>query len=385
MATLTITITRADIFLIAEGISVTISQHNGGTPTYEQLWASASEARKLDIYYREAVGDLEQRLMDWAEATHAQFSLTADGDNYTLTLGMSPYWPTRLEGLLKNKVQDFFVHAVTAGWLNDFDGLQVKNDYRAMGATDLTAIVDIIRKREFGFAESERGTNPDEKEDSDHISADSRGEDYNKDRFILPREAGCRRRDDVTKESSDPAERPRLTRPCMDRHVDNAPVVHPKEWTDMSGTGLAYRDEMCHCKPKIGHLDPRGIEVKHCHRPECGGDMCKLDFSKPCRPMAWPDCSGCDRCRPKPAPTLPPPFDKSHPAYPNHPEHPLPPYHANGKGWSDDEYPGVKAEEEFVKNHQCEHHACGHHGIDKLQWDEGTEEPHDESTFMEYE
>ncbi len=362
MATLTITITRANIFKIAESISVTISQHNGGTPTFEQLWASDSEAKKLDIYYREAVGDLEQRLVDWAESTHAMFSLIADGDNYTLTLGMSPYWPTRLEGLLKNKVQDFFVHAVTAGWLNDFDGLTVKNDYRVMGATDLTAIVDIIRKREFGFTESERG------DDSDS----------GKDGFILPREAGSRRKDDVRKESSDPAERPYLARPCMDRHVDNAPVVHPKEWTDMSGTGLAYRDEMCHCKPKIGHLDPRGIEIKHCYRPECGGDINK------CKPQHCPECWECDLITPA-APTLPPSFDPNHPAYPNHPDRPLPPYHATGKDWSDSERPDVKAEEEFVKNHQCEHHDCGHHGINSLQWDEGTEEQHDESTFMEYE
>lgn len=354
MATLTINITRVDIFAIAEGISVTISQHNGGTPTYEQLWASESEARKLDIYYREAVGDLEQRLMDWAQATHAQFSLTATGDNYELRLAMSPYWPTRLEGLLKNKVQDFFVHAVTAGWLNDFDGLTVKNDYRAMGVTDLTAIVDIIRKREFGFTESERGD----------------GSDTGKDTFILPREAGARRRDDITKESSDPAERPRLTRPCIDRHVDNDTVIHPKDWTDWSGTGLAYRD--CMPRPDIHHLEGRGY-------------ICKMNPCLQCEPMAYLHCGCCDRCRPAPRPTLPPPFDKNHPAYPNHPEHPLPPYHANGIGWSDDECPGVKAEEEFVKNHQCEHHDCGHHGINKLQWDEGTEEPHDESTFMDYE
>ena len=377
MATLTITITRADIYKIAEGISVTISQHNGGTPSFEQLWASDSESKKLDIYYREAVGDLEQRLMDWAEATHAQFSLIADGENYTLTLGMSPYWPTRLEGLLKNKVQDFFVHAVTAGWLNDFEGLQVKNDYRAMGANDLTGIVDIIRRREFDFTESERADDtddkedpdhitadvraddPDDKEDPDHITADARADDTGKDRFVLPREAGSRRKDDVRKQSSDPAERPYLARPCMDRHVDNAPVVHPKEWTDMSGTGLAYRDDMCCQKPVTGRLNPRGIFVKRPPMPP----------KQPC-------------CKPEAAPTLPPSFTPNHPAYPHHPDRPLPPYHANGKEWSDSERPDVIAEEKYIKNHLCEHHACGHHGIDKLDWDEGTDEPHDESTFI---
>lgn len=380
MAIVTVNITRSSIFAIAEGISVKISQHNGGTPTFEQLWASQSESRKLDIYYREAAGDLEERLMDWAQATHAQFSLTADGNDYTLTLNLSPHWPSRLEGLLKNKIQDFFVHAVTAGWINDFDGLTVTDDYKAMGASDLKAAGDIIRKREFDFETSQRADNPDEKGDGSSVSAAGRHDNTEKDQFVLPYEAGSRRKDDVRKERSGQDGRPKLTRTCTDRHTDNDTVVIRHDWTDMSGTGMAYMDRPC--RP-VKRTD---MGMGFTPSPTERRDMCKTDWSKPCRPDAWPDCRYCDRCRPAPEPTLPPPFDKNHPAYPHHPERPLPPYHANGIGWSDDERPDNRQEEEFVKNHLCGHHTCGHHGKDRLDWDfdDAQQQEHDESTFIEY-
>lgn len=62
-----ITISRKGVMGITEGISVTIAQHNGGMPSFDQLWASDSEAPKLDIYYREGISDLERRLEKWLE------------------------------------------------------------------------------------------------------------------------------------------------------------------------------------------------------------------------------------------------------------------------------------------------------------------------------
>ena len=151
-----ITISRKGVMGITEGISVTIAQHNGGTPSFDQLWASDSEAPKLDIYYREGISDLERRLEKWLEKSSAQFDLQAIGDDYTLRLDVSRSWPTRLDGLLKNKVQDYLVHTVTAGWLNDFEGVSVKQDYQAMAAQDLDDIVYIVGLKSFGFAEKER-------------------------------------------------------------------------------------------------------------------------------------------------------------------------------------------------------------------------------------
>lgn len=156
MARITIDILRSNIYSIAEGISVAISQHNGGTPSYEQLWASEDEAPKLDIYYREAVGDLERNLMRWVKEASAQFDLTETGTDYKLILDMSRYWPMKLQGLLANKIQDYLVHAVTAGWLNDFEGLTIKQDYKAIAVTDISDIHNIICQRSFSFMESSR-------------------------------------------------------------------------------------------------------------------------------------------------------------------------------------------------------------------------------------
>ena len=77
---------------ITEGISVTISQHNGGTPSFEQLWASDSESPKLDIYYREGISDLERRLEKWLQESSAQFDLQATGEDYKLKLNVSRSW-----------------------------------------------------------------------------------------------------------------------------------------------------------------------------------------------------------------------------------------------------------------------------------------------------
>ena len=159
---------------ITEGISVTIAQHNGGTPSFEQLWASDSESPKLDIYYREGISDLERRLEKWLQESSAQFDLQATGEDYKLKLNVSRSWPTRLEGLLKNKVQDYLVHTVTAGWLNDFEGISVKQDYQAMAAQDLDDIVYIVGLKSFDFAEKERSEEADKDEESDGRAQDRR-------------------------------------------------------------------------------------------------------------------------------------------------------------------------------------------------------------------
>lgn len=174
-----IVISRKGVMGITEGISVTISQHNGGTPSFEQLWASDSEGPKLDIYYREGISDLERRLEKWLQESSAQFDLQAIGEDYKLKLNVSRSWPTRLEGLLKNKVQDYLVHTVTAGWLNDFEGISVKQDYQAMAAQDLDDIVYIVGLKSFGFAEKERAGETDKDEETDG-SAQGRGTDEDK-------------------------------------------------------------------------------------------------------------------------------------------------------------------------------------------------------------
>lgn len=174
-----IVISRKGVMGITEGISVTIAQHNGGTPSFDQLWASDAESPKLDIYYREGISDLERRLEKWLQESSAQFDLQATGDDYTLRLDVSRSWPKRLEGLLKNKIQDYLVHTVTAGWLNDFEGISVKQDYQAMAAQDLDDIVYIVGLKSFAFAEKERAGETDKGEEA-YGSAQDRGTDEDK-------------------------------------------------------------------------------------------------------------------------------------------------------------------------------------------------------------
>ena len=332
MATETINITRANVYHIAEGISVIISQHNGGTPTFEQLWASPDEAQKLDIYYRDAVGDLERRLMKWVSQSHGQFDLTADGTDYTLTLTLSEHWPTRLDGLLKNKVQDYLVHSVTAGWLNDFAEITNKADYQAMSAQDIDDIIDIICMRNYAFAESARGSDSADKDIPDDISADQRGEDTDKDIPTPYREAGRRRRDNARKSGLD--DKPIMARNRTNRHQDDAMVDTRRDYTDMSGTDLGYSIE-----------DPLGQIYRR--------EPAFLREGRVCYPQHPPvaPCATPDRI-----PTYPPKDPKR---YEEPPVHAIPPkftdlpFHADGKGWSDADKYDKEREERFVNSHVC--------------------------------
>ena len=376
----TINITRQKIFSIAEGISVTISQHNGGTPTFEQLWASTDEAKKLDIYYREAVADLEQNLMRWVLQASSQFDLSTDGTDYTLVLTMNRYWPSRLEGLLDNTIQNYIVHAVTAGWLNDFEGLNVKADYVEMAAQELKDIREIILQRSFGFDRSERAEDTDEKndpgsigaeernadgtekedpgsigadarstdgtekEDPGSIEAGKRNQDKGKDTFVLPFEARYRKQDDVRK--NDDSSLPPLAQKCTARHHDNAPVRKYPDWTDASGTGLAYG--------MMPGIPPHFPPVT---RPMMGTGFTPQHKPKPHKPM------------PPKKPKLAPNAHKL--------ESPMPDCNMQTIIWQDPDKYNKEREEKFINSHDCGHHDCGHHGINELDWDFNDEESND--------
>ena len=182
---------------IAEGISVIISQHNGGTPTFEQLWASEDERRKLDIYYREAISDLEKHLIEWVASSSSQFPLSGSAADYSLQLKTGQFWPVRLSGLLRNKVQDYMVHSITAGWLHDFDGVTSKEDYAEMAAEDLTNIRFIVEQREFQDDTSARGNDAAKATDVSTPVAGARTTDAIKPSDVSAVEAGARTTDDI--------------------------------------------------------------------------------------------------------------------------------------------------------------------------------------------
>ena len=177
-----INISRSDVMHVVEGYTVMLSQHNGGSPDFVSLWASSGERKKLDLYYREAIADLEQALVTYLKQSTATFVLTEEGSDYTLTIKPSTYWPeTRVMGLLGNHVQNYLVHTVLAGWLGDFAGIQAP-DYSAMAVGDLASIQSLLQFRAFDFAEVERAGDTDKAiAEAEGSGASERAADTNKD------------------------------------------------------------------------------------------------------------------------------------------------------------------------------------------------------------
>jgi len=232
---------------LVEGISITISQHNGGTPSFEQLWASDSESPKLDIYYREAISDLERALSHYVVSSTAMFDLQASGSDYVLQLKLADTWSDKLTGVLKNKIQDYLVHAVTAGWLNDFEGVTVKQDYQAMSAQDTEDIKYLCCQKSFSFTEHQRTGDSASDTDNEPI-AGSRKKETEKASSVAQAEAGARTTDNnnKTKEDTTAGNRKQDTGKASDgagteqttgtRHEDNSVVDLRKDWTNWSGT-----------------------------------------------------------------------------------------------------------------------------------------------------
>ncbi len=156
-----ISIIRKKVLHVVEGLTATMSQHNGGAPTFEELWASVSESKKLDIWWRDGILDLEENLMKWASATSQQYDLVADGTDYTLNLVVSDRWSDKLTGLLGNKIQYYLAHVVVAGWLGDFREIQAPN-YTELAANDMKSILNILLYRELDFSEDEHRTDSEQ-------------------------------------------------------------------------------------------------------------------------------------------------------------------------------------------------------------------------------
>ena len=199
-----INISRSDVMHVVEGYTVMLSQHNGGSPDFVSLWASSGERKKLDLYYREAIADLEQALVTYLKQSTATFVLTEEGSDYTLTIKPSTYWPeTRVMGLLGNHVQNYLVHTVLAGWLGDFAGIQAP-DYSAMAVGDLASIQSLLQFRAFDFAEVERAGDTDKAiAEAEGSGASERSGDTNKDLSTLADYSGQARVEDESKGGSD--------------------------------------------------------------------------------------------------------------------------------------------------------------------------------------
>lgn len=175
MKTITIKIVKKSVMGVVEGLSATIAQHNPEVD-FQTVWASDGEEAKLDIYYREAITDLENFLARFSSSTTQQFDLQALADDFSITIKTLVSWPPRLSGVLTNQIQNYLVHAILAGWLSDFPDMN-HTDYASMGASDLDAIKEILLKKDFSFAEAERKADDTTKEGSSASDTSARAVD----------------------------------------------------------------------------------------------------------------------------------------------------------------------------------------------------------------
>lgn len=187
MKTITIKIVKKSVMGVVEGLSATIAQHNPEVD-FQTVWASDGEEAKLDIYYREAITDLENFLARFSSSTTQQFDLQALADDFIITIKTLASWPPRLSGVLTNQIQNYLVHAIIAGWLSDFPDMN-HTDYASMGASDLEAIKEVLLKKDFSFAEAERTADDTVKDGSSAVDAVARvGDEVEKNSNFSPTE-----------------------------------------------------------------------------------------------------------------------------------------------------------------------------------------------------
>lgn len=178
MKTITIKIIKKSVMGVVEGLTATIAQHNPEVD-FKSVWASDAEEAKLDIYYREAITDLENFLARFSSSTTQKFDLQALADDFSINIVTLASWPPRLSGLLTNQIQNYLVHAIIAGWLSDFPDM-AHTDYASMGASDLDAIKEILLKKDFSFAEAERKADDTTKEGSSAMASARNGDEIGK-------------------------------------------------------------------------------------------------------------------------------------------------------------------------------------------------------------
>lgn len=187
MKTITIKIVKKSVMGVVEGLSATIAQHNPEVD-FQTVWASDGEEAKLDIYYREAITDLENFLARFSSSTTQQFDLQALADDFTITIKTLASWPPKLSGLLTNQIQNYLVHAILAGWLSDSPDMN-HTDYASMGASDLEAIKEVLLKKDFSFAEAQRTADDTVKDGSSAVDAVARvGDEVEKNSNFSPTE-----------------------------------------------------------------------------------------------------------------------------------------------------------------------------------------------------
>lgn len=260
MKTITIKIVKKSVMGVVEGLSATIAQHNPEVD-FQTVWASDAEEAKLDIYYREAITDLENFLARFSSSTTQQFDLQALADDFSITIKTLASWPPRLSGVLTNQIQNYLVHAIMAGWLSDFPDMN-HTDYASMGASDLEAIKEVLLKKDFSFAEAERTADDTVKDGSSAVDAVARGGDgVEKNSSFSPTER--RAVDGVEKKASSSS--------TSERKEDEA-----EKDSNLSSTSMRVEDDSDKQAQSLA-TDGRGTDSEQKDRGAIGTDNRKED------------------------------------------------------------------------------------------------------------
>lgn len=260
MKTITIKIVKKSVMGVVEGLSATIAQHNPEVD-FQTVWASDGEEAKLDIYYREAITDLENFLARFSSSTTQQFDLQALADDFSITIKTLASWPPRLSGVLTNQIQNYLVHAIMAGWLSDFPDMN-HTDYASMGASDLEAIKEVLLKKDFSFAEAERTAGDTVKDGSSAVDAVARvGDEVEKNSNFSPTER--RAVDGVAKNASSSS--------ASERKEDEA-----GKDSNRSSTSMRVEDDFDKQAQSLA-TDGRGTDSEQKDRGAIGTDNRKED------------------------------------------------------------------------------------------------------------
>lgn len=198
--TVDIEISKTMVLKLVEALSVNIGRKNPGVD-FETLWASEGDEKLLDIYYKEAVTDLENMLKKWILDTSDKIDVNEYvDDEYVLHLGLSDKWPERLKDLLDSKVQEYLAHATLAGWVSCLANLEI-GSYKEIATTDIDTIISIITRLE---AESQGRSRHGDRINTDTCLQENIGDrvhdDVNIDNGINDEAGGERTADDVPQE-----------------------------------------------------------------------------------------------------------------------------------------------------------------------------------------
>lgn len=150
-----INIAKAEVYKKVEGLSVIVKDRlPADSPyTWEQIWASASDGMKLDLFLMPAWTELKVELRKYidcgipvAEPRETELMMILD---------TGPWFRQVMAEAMKDTIEDYLVKGVTARWLDGF-GLEISKTFADEAAGLLAGIKTILISKALQDLASER-------------------------------------------------------------------------------------------------------------------------------------------------------------------------------------------------------------------------------------